>query len=36
MKAHKYWGMAAMFCMIMCMYTGFSMVSGKHKNKAED
>ncbi len=29
MKAHKYWGMAALFCMIMCMYTGYSMVHPK-------
>ena len=27
MKAHKYWSIGSLFCMIMCMYTGCNMRS---------
>ena len=34
LKDHKFWAMAACFCMFMCMMTGMKMTSGK-KKKAE-
>lgn len=31
MKAHKYWAIAAIICMLMTMYTGHKMISkGEH------
>lgn len=30
MKAHKWWSLAALFCMIMAIYSGHKMI---HKEK---
>lgn len=32
MKAHKYWAIASVVCMIMAFYTGHKIIGGK-KNK---
>lgn len=36
MKWHKYFGIAAFICMMLAMFTGFSMVKGRSEDHKED
>lgn len=33
MKAHKYFALSSLICMVMAIYTGHKMISGKKKAK---
>jgi len=35
MQDHKFWGLASLFCMIMCICTGYSMTHPIKKKTAE-
>ncbi len=36
MKAHKYWSLGALICMIMAIWSGHKMIAPKKKKSQEE